>query len=322
MTVFTISPEALRFVGRGLHRPECVLATASGRLYTSDWRGGVTCLHPDGSREVTLAEAGGMELRPNGIAIDADGSFLLANLGDGGGVYRLHRSGRLEAVLSDVDGVRLPPVNFVMVDRLGRYWVSVSTRREPRALGYRPDVADGFIVLVDDKGARRVADGIGYTNEVLLDPEGRWLYVNETFGRRLIRFKVLPGGDLAGRETVFEFGHGTYPDGMAMDVDGGIWVTSIISNRVIRIGPDGKGHTVLEDADPDHVNWAEKAFLDGTMDRPHLDRIRSRRLRNISSLAFGGPDRRTVYLGCLLGDALATFRSPIAGIEPVHWKTG
>jgi hypothetical protein len=42
--------------------------------------------------------------------------------------------------------------------------------------------------------------------------------------------------------------------------------------------------------------FAEKAFCEGTMDRRHLDNIKSKRLRNISSLAFGGPDLKTVYL--------------------------
>jgi hypothetical protein len=42
-------------------------------------------------------------------------------------------------------------------------------------------------------------------------------------------------------------------------------------------------------------------------------------LQNISSLAFGGADRRTAYLGCLLGDRLACFRAPVAGHPPPHW---
>ncbi len=55
------------------------------------------------------------------------------------------------------------------------------------------------------------------------------------------------------------------------------------------------------------------------MAHPYLDAIRSRRLKNLSSLAFGGPDLRTAYLGCLLGDSLATFRAPVAGLPPSHW---
>ncbi len=46
----------------------------------------------------------------------------------------------------------------------------------------------------------------------------------------------------------------------------------------------------------------------------------SLKLKNISSIAFGGPDLRTVFLGCLGGDALATFRSPVAGLAPAHWE--
>ena len=45
------------------------------------------------------------------------------------------------------------------------------------------------------------------------------------------------------------------------------------------------------------------AYAAGELTRPHLDRIESQRLKNISSLAFGGPDLKTVYLGCLLGAA-------------------
>lgn len=51
---------------------------------------------------------------------------------------------------------------------------------------------------------------------------------------------------------------------------------------------------------------------------PHFDGIKSRRVRNVSSLALGGPDLPTAYLGCLLGDAIAAFRSPLAGAPQVH----
>jgi sugar lactone lactonase YvrE len=218
------------------------------------------------------------------------------------------------------DGIDLPPTNFVHEDALGRVWITVSTRKTPRAAAYRADVADGFIVLCDARGARIVAEGLGYTNEALPSPDGRYLYVNETFARRLTRFRIAAGGALEGRETVTGFGAGTFPDGLAFDAEGGVWITSIVSNRVIRVAPDGSQQLMLEDSDPPHLAWVEQAFQAGEMGRPHLDGIKSRRLKNISSLAFGGPDLRTAYLGCLLGDTLAVFRSPIAGAPPVHWS--
>ena len=312
--------DQLRFVGSGLKRPECVLATRSGALFAADWEGGVMRIAPDGRQDRFLAPDG-LDVRPNGIALRRDGSFLLAHLGaETGGLFHLTRDGDLRPLLLEVAGEALPPSNFVLEDGAGRIWLTVSTRLRPRDRGYRKDVADGFIVLLDDRGARIVADGLGYTNEVQLDAAGDWLYVNETFGRRLTRFRVGPTGGLSQRETVCDFGPGTFPDGLTFDNDGGIWITSIVSNRVIRIAPDGAQSVVLEDSDPAHLDWVEAAYAAGELGRPHLDRIESRRLRNISSLAFGGPDLRTIYLGCLLGDAIAAIPSPVAGRPPVHWS--
>ena len=314
--------EALGWVGQGLVRPECVLATACGSLYTADWRGGVAHTRPDGSSALYTGRLpNGGELRPNGIALLADGSFLLAHLGaEDGGVYRLTRDGGCEPWLLQVDGQVLPPTNFVYPDGHGRTWVTVSTRLQPRAAAYRRDVADGFIVCVDAQGARVVADGLGYTNEVALHPSGRWLYVNETFARRLSRFALRADGSLGDREVVAQFGPGVFPDGLAFDEEGHAWVVSIISNRVIRVAPDGRQTVWLEDADPEHLAWVEAAYQSDSMGRPHLDQIRSRLLKNLSSIAFAGPDRRTAVFGCLLGDRLATLPLPVSGVAPPHWN--
>ena len=107
---------------------------------------------------------------------------------------------------------------------------------------------------------------------------------------------------------------------MTFDAQGGVWITSIVSNRVIRVTPEGDQEIVLEDSDPDHLAWVEEAYQAGELGRPHLDGVKSKRLKNISSLAFGGPDLKTAYLGCLLGDSIAFFRSPIAGVAPAHWS--
>jgi sugar lactone lactonase YvrE len=314
---------ALVFRGAGLKRPESVLATSAGNLYSADWRGGVAHLHADGHQSFYGGVMpDGLNLRPNGIALQADGSFLLAQLGDeDGGVYRLQRDGQMRPWLRSVDGVDLPPTNFVVQDGAGRTWITVSTRLAPRALAYRRDIADGFVVCVDVGGnASVVADGLGYTNELALHPDGNWLYVVETFGRRLSRFALRADGRLGPRETVTTFGAGTFPDGLAFDEDGCAWVVSVVSNRLIRVAPDGAQTLWLEDTDAAHVEEVERAFATGTMGRPHLDGIRSRHLRNISSIAFAGPDRRTAVLGCLLGDSLATMPMPCIGVTPHHWS--
>ena len=317
----TLPLASLGFIGEGLVRPECVLANAEGDLFTADWRGGVAHLRPDGSQVLYTAPGpDGQRLKPNGIALLRDGSFLLTHLGDDdGGVFHLQRNGQVRPWLRQVEGLDLPPTNFVVEDGAGRFWVTVSTRRKPRALGYRRNCDDGFIVRVDARGAAIVADGLGYTNEVAVHPGGQWLYVNETFARRLSRFALRPDGSLGAKEVVTEFGTGTFPDGLAFDEQGHAWVVSIVSNRLIRVAPDGRPTVWLEEGDATHLAWVEAAFEAGTMGRPHLDGAPSRVLRNISSIAFAGADRRTAVLGCLLGDRLATMRLPVAGVAPTHW---
>ena len=304
-----------RFVGRDLARPECVLATAGGDLYVSDRRGGVTRIRPDGSQ--TLIGGRGTVL-PNGIALDRDGSFLLANLHGEGGVWRLGPDGALVPVLLEVEGVALRAVNFVRLDEAGRLWICANP-----PLGadgrYRTERAEGLIAVLDGRGARIAAEGIGWANECVVHPSSRYLFVNETFGRRLTRFGIGPDGCLSDRTTVTEFGPGTYPDGLALDEEDALWVVSVTSNRLIRVLLDGTQQLVIEDSDPARLKRLEGLYRAHRLTRAELTGPGETTLGNITSIAFGGPDRRRAYLGSIGGDRLASFRSPVAGVRPVHW---
>jgi sugar lactone lactonase YvrE len=303
---------ALEPFGADLQRPECVVTASSGDVFVPDWRGGVTRIAADGSQHTWLADAKGIDLRPNGIALARDGSFLLANLGDAGGVWRLRRDGSLEPFLIEIDGLPLPPANFVTIDDRDRIWISVSTRRVPREEAWRPDVADGFVVLVDGSRARIVAESLHYTNEVRPDPTGTWLYVVETFGRRLTRFRIDPGGTLSERQVVVTLGRGCFPDGFAFDGGGAIWLTSLISNRLLRVA-GGAVETILEDVNHEYIEGVERAFVIGQMRREHLGPIPGTTLQQLTSVAFGGRDGRSVYLGSLHASCLYRFTANVTG---------
>lgn len=317
---FTVPLSGIAFVGEGLQRAECVMTTRSGDLFMPDKRGGVSILRADGRHELVLAKHAPEGFLPNGIALLPDRSWLIANLGPTGGMYHLAPDGTLTPRLLEIDGRPLEPTNFVGIDREGRTWVTVSTHVVPREPAMRKGYADGYIVMIDARGARVVAEGIGFTNEALVDPTGKWLYVNETIGRRTSRFPIRHDGSLGEREVFAQYGAGTWPDGFAFDAEGGIWIVSVVSNRVIRATPDGRQQIVVEDVDRDWLAVCEDAFQNGGYSRTHVDSGGKRALGNLSGIAFGGPDLRTVYLGSLFGTRLATFRSPIAGAEPVHWS--
>lgn len=310
------------FVGAGLQRPEYVLCTANGAVLTSDWGGGVTIIDASGAQRRVLGctngPAGG--LLPNGFALCRDGNLLMAHLHDHeGGVWRLNAKRELSPFLLEIEGVPLPPTNFVLADHEDRIWITVSTRLVPRFPARRPDVADGFIVLVDRHGARIAADGFGFTNEIRFDATGEWLYVVETFGRRITRLRVGADGSLTGRETYVEFGPGTFPDGIAFDSEGGLWVASIVSNRILRVAADRSIAVVIEDYDAEHLEDFENAYASGRLAGMPPTPPPARTLGNTASVAFGGPDLKTLYVGCLLSDRIARFPAPVAGLPMPHW---
>ncbi len=97
-------------------------------------------------------------------------------------------------------------------------------------------------------------------------------------------------------------------------------MTSVVSNRLVHVAPDGEQTIVFEDCDVTVLADIEKAFLAGKLGRKHLDSVVSKVARSISSIAFGGPDRRAAYMGNLLDNWIYTFRSPVAGAAPPHWS--
>jgi len=315
-----ISLQDLTFVGDDLERAECVMTTRSGDLFVPDKRGGISIVRADGRTERILAKNAPEGFLPNGIALLPDRSVLIANLGPGGGLWHLAQDGTLTPRLQEIDGRPLPPCNFVGTDRQNRTWLTVSTWLVPREQSMRKGYGDGFIILIDGKGpARIVAENIGFTNEAIVDLTGEWIYLNETIAQRTSRMPIRKDGSLGAREVFAQYGEGTWPDGFTFDAEGGVWIVSVVSNRVIRATPDGKQELILEDNDSATLQAAIDAFNNGTYTRSHLDSGGKRPLGNLSGISFGGPDLKTVYLGSLFGTRLATFRSQVAGAEPVQW---
>ena len=297
-------------LGRQLARPESVQVLSDVLLAVSHRGRGVSFVHADGTSRILGPDdprPGGEELIPNGIAPLADGGFLIANIGEGGGVWHLSAAGELTPRLMEVDGVFLSATNFVMTDAAGRIFVTVSTVSRPRFAAYTDKVADGLVILIDGDGPRILADDICFANECRLTPDGTGLVVAETFSRKVTRFD-FDGRRLSNRETVAQFGRGDFPDGIRYDRHGDLWVTCIVSNRLWRVSPDGTTDLILADCDPAHVDTVEAALAEGRMGREHFYDCGNSRLGNIASIDFSR-DGETAYLGSLCGTSLLSFQT-------------
>jgi sugar lactone lactonase YvrE len=129
---------------------------------------------------------------------------------------------------------------------------------------------------------------------------------------------VSPDGSLTDPVRI-EFPQDTFPDGMAFDAEGGLWIVCVITNRLIRLAPDLSWTVLFEDLGPSGVE-AIDAYAGRRLTFDDIGRSRGARTANLSSIAFGGPDLTTLYLGSLGGDAVHVLPSPVAGLPMAHWR--
>ncbi len=331
---FQVDPAAVNRIGRDLQRPECILAERDGTLWSADARGGVMRIAPDGSQQLIVqaedphfdidgARAAQSLLTgtlPNGLAFASNGDILISNFGTDR-LERMTRTGQTSVVLDSLDGVPLGKVNFVLRDRLDRIWVTISTKINPWSDAISGSLADGYIVLIDDRGARIVADGFRFTNEIRLDANEEWLYVAETTGKRVTRLRVNANGSLTDREIYgpSSLGAGMI-DGIAFDAYGNLWATMIFADRLVAITPEGDLLELMDDGDPVATTAFEAAFATGSPVPFDITMAcGGPTCRWLASVTFGASDLSTVYLGGLRASSIPYFRSPTPGLPMTHW---
>lgn len=285
-----ISLERVKTIGSGLFRPEGVMALDDGSLYAADGKGRCARIEQDGHTSF-FGNVGGL---PNGLCIDRNGNCIIANLGNGE-VQSLHPDGSHTVLMTEANGKRMYSPNFPFVDSKGRIWVSNTTARQDLEAALRSPAPDGCIVLIEGTSPRIEAEGIIYANGIALDPDEEYLYVAETMMRRILRYRIYPGGALGtaevyGPENLGKLG---YPDGIAFDDMYDLWVTFPAWNAVGYIDPEGTLEIVLEDRDA------------AVFHRP-------------SNICFGWEGRRTAFIGSLDGTTIPYFEVPYPGARLVH----
>jgi gluconolactonase len=330
---FEIDRSAIRYVGDGLQRPECILAEPDGTLWSADARGGVVRLAPDGTQQIVTQKssahfqhAGSEATRylegtlPNGLAFARNGDFLISNFGTDC-LEMMSRDGTSRVIASTIEGEPVGKVNFVLRDSRDRIWVTVSTRIKNWMKALRVDLADGYLARYDNGTLKIVADGFRFTNEVRFDAREEWLYVVETTGGCITRLRIDENGNPTHREIFgpTKLGKGAWPDGIAFDSYGNLWGTLVYSDKLFVITPEGDYRVLLDEGDPQKVDALEQAFLRNHVTEDVLFATGRGIAPWMASVTFGGPDLRTVYIGSLKGSRIPSFKAPVPGLPMVHW---
>ncbi len=335
-----VNRDEIKFIGKDLQRPECILTEPDGTVWSADARGGVVKINYDGTQQLitgsdfenTISDFGSStdindEARyvkaqgslPNGICFDQRGNFIIANWGTDH-IELMTRTGEMNTVLTEIDGKPLGKTNFPLRDSKGRIWFTVTTCTNPWTEQLNTRETDGYIAMMDEKGVRIVADGFCGTNEIRFDDNEEWLYVVESTGRKISRLRVKPNGDLYDREVYGPEKLSGFPDGFAFDEYGNLWVTLIFTDQLIALTPGGEELMLLDDSNAATKKILFEHFESRTLTGEILASVQGTICPWMSSLTFGGNDLSTVYLGSLRGTTIPYFKSPVTGQKMIHWK--
>ena len=331
---FRVTENDFHFLGKDLQRPECILAEKNGTLWAADARGGVVKIGVDGKQEIITQSHNDQDFistnddakkfvdgtLPNGLAFLPNGDVLISNFGTDC-LERMTRTGETTILFDTVEGESIGKVNFVARDSRDRIWITVSTMMHDWPKAIRKNVCDGRILLYEEgKPVRIVADEIHFANECKLDENEEYLYVVQTCGRNIIRFRIDHDGSLINKEIYGPRDHGRFIDGIAFDSFGNLWGTYVMSDGIFAIKPNGDIQVIFDDSNPDEVRLIDDAFQAGKIDANLLLRCGGKIATWCASITFGGSDLTTVYVGSLRATNIPYFNSPVAGLPMIHWN--
>ncbi len=274
----------------GLRFPEGPVAMPDGSVVLVEIeRGCVTRVQPDGSQTV-VAELGG---GPNGAAIGPDGKLYVCN---NGGFHYVERAGlliphgepddysggRIERVDLDTGAVEtlyksgdfgctLRGPNDIVFDDAGGFWFTDhgKTRRRER------DVTGVFYARADGSLLKEVIFPMENPNGIGLSPDGKRLYVAETYTCKLWAYDIAAPGEIAfsqgllgpGGTFLYSPSGYTFFDSLGVDGAGNVCVATIGQSGISVISPAGELVEFVATDDPFTTN-----------------------------ICFGGPDLKTAYI--------------------------
>ncbi len=264
----------------GLRFPEAPVVCDDGSVIVAEIEAGrITRCLPDGTT-ATVAEPGG---GPNGLAFGPDGMLYCCNNGGfayreaggrlvphgiaadytGGRIERIDvATGRVERLYGSGDfGCTLRGPNDIVFDNVGGFWFTDHGKNDYQARSR--DITGAFYAKTDGSLLKEVVFPSENPNGIGLSPDGRRLYVAETYTCRLMAFAVSAPGEVdltvgvggAGIPLYRPAGYKFF-DSLGVEAGGNIAVATIGESGISVVSPTGALVDFVATDDPFTTNIA------------------------------------------------------------------
>ena len=262
-------------VAGGFHFPEGPAWDGQSKLFVSNCYGDWLAVLTDSKIDtfVTVDSSQNCFRQTNGLTFHKDGYLYACDFGLGA-IERFDRTGRCEIIEA---GFNRP--NDLAFGRNGNlYFTDPNTydKNNPDGKVYQYHFKIGKIMLV--------ADSLCFPNGIAFTRNGRYVYIAESAKNRVLKFKVENDGMLTDRQ-IFALMPGGDPDGIALDVQGNVYVAHFGGAKIVVFDSTGK----------------KIASIPVPGKKP-------------SNIEFAGPNLRTLYVTEDETNALYKAQVPIPGL--------
>ncbi len=259
----------------GLDHPE---GGPDGYVYAGGEAGQIYRVDPNTGHYAEFANTGGFIL---GLAFDGGGNLYACD--NGNDCVQKISPGGVVSVYANGNAERAMAVpNYPVFDAAGNLYVSDSGGHHQR---------NGCLWRVKPGGDCEVISTTvnNFPNGLALSNDGAWLYVVLSNLPGVVRVQLGDDGNVGEAETVVELPY-TVPDGLAFDEAGTLYISCYTPARIYRLTPGGEADVLVED-------WE------------------STRIATPTNIAFGGDDRRTLFIASLGRWHLTKGEMPVPGAK-------
>jgi gluconolactonase len=184
---------------------------------------------------------------PNACMLGSDGAVYITQNGGTVGAWKAEvmsvpsiqkaqPDGSVEILVTEVDGITLQAPNDLSFSPDGRLFFTDPADYQPD--DRRPGRV--FVLNPDGTGECLAELPLAYPNGIVAEPDGSVVWV-ESYDRGV--YRISPDGR---NEQIHQLPDGHIPDGLKIDAEGNLWITTFMSGGVDIIAADGTPVDFLE----------------------------------------------------------------------------